>query len=1065
MRVGSRMVMLLGCMTWFGFTSSSVIAQSQIRIHGISAGNNGDNTSQAIEIRVAPGETNWGEESPGSGSRAELAFYDAAGTEFFVFPLPSDAPQSLATADLCGLTSVLITTPSFASSHGIAPDILLPTAQGATLSQMHTQGGAVCFRGTGNPGSLDINVCVAYGAPQVCAISGNCCRDDADCPDAGDSCLLAPDIANGLIPFTASVSGTQSGFNGTPTGGASGCPTAALPLTGVSGLQQAEPVGGGCCVGEACHRNADFTLVDNPVWKNAAGATASIVETSSLTQGEAVFNTGTFNGNLRTCQRCHLTEDGFGLRPESITSVFNTDPLNSLFAAENNPDVPDLESPCMMRMGDQRGLILENVLGDPPAFRASMHLMNIEDTAPYGWSPCFGGADDLIAFCQTAVGQHTPRVFPRNNDPTNGSLLSNRAATIEELTFMEEFQFTIKTQVNDGLGDLKGRLDGECVGGDDDGVTCGPCPGVPPVCPPDQCNGGTCVVGTSSENREDNLDRLIAQYLGFCSSASPTQIADGRQRFIDAECATCHMGPMLDDMDVQATGIVDHPSNLNTGCPIGCAGGECELPNENQLCADCGDQCPGCDGLGCASVGIIEFDVRPLIDVARIKKGVSNPNLGSFFHDSAARTLREAVEFYQSPESRVPVDPSTPEQINDIVAFLSALVEVGDPSVCPPPLPVCSEVRRLRARCTSDGGVSALVVFGDESHDGQRVTVGINGVPMEAGIVGRLASLDNCCNTGIIEVSLIEPPSCVAPVFIECIIETNGTCCSSEGVCGFNANTQSQCENAGGTFLGTDVSCSPNPCAQPATGACCIPDGTCAVTTEANCTGLYSGDDTVCDPDPCPEPTGACCFMDGTCTELTEPLCLDAGGLYSGNGTGCTPNVCPQPTGACCAHSGVCTEVTQDECTAVADSVYQGDFTICVPDLCPLPTGACCFSDESCLVDTQPACASLLGTYRGDDTNCNPNPCPTVPPPVCADIRRLRGRCNSDGSTSALVVLDNTLHDGQTVIIAIAGELFEVPIVGRLADVTSCCPVGTFDVELVEPSGCVTPVPITCPNP
>ncbi len=1062
LRSVTRIVIIAGYAVWLGLASSSALAQSQIRIQGLTAGDNGDNTAQAIEVRIAPGETLWGEQTPGSGARAELAFYDAAGTEYFTFPFPSDVPQDLATADACGLTSVLIASPSFVSSHGIAADVLLPVAVADTLSLIHTQAGAVCFRGTGNPGALDINVCVAYGAPQVCAISGDCCVNSIDCPGVGDSCLMAPDILNGIIPFTAAVSGTQANFNGTLTGGASGCPTVALPMTGVRALRQAEPAGAGCCVGDACHRNSDFSLVTNPVWKNSAGATASIVAASTLDQGELLFNTGTFNGNLRTCQRCHFAEEGFGLLPESITAVFNDDPLNALFAAENNPAIPDLESPCMMRMGDQRGLILENVLGDPPVFRVSMHLMNIEDTAPYGWSPCFGGGDDLIAFCQTAVTQHTPRVLPRNNDPTNGLLLSNRAATIEELTFMEEFQFTLKTQVNDGQGDLKGRLDGECVGGDDDGVTCGPCPGVPPVCPPDQCTGGTCVPGTSDSNREDNLDRLIAQFLGFCSSANANQIADGRQRFIDADCAVCHQGPMLDDIDVRATGIVDHPSNLDVGCPTDCVGAECALPDENQLCVDCGDQCPGCDGLGCPSIGIMQFDVRPLIDVARIRKGVSDPNLGSFFHDSSVRTLREAVEFYQSPASRVPIVPSTPEQINDIVAFLSALVEVGDPSVCPPPLPTCSSVRRLRARCTPDGGVSALVVLRDESHDGQRVTVGINGVPMEAGIVGRLASLENCCNPGIIEVSVMEPAGCVAPVLIECLAEVTGTCCSSEGTCGFNTNTQSQCENAGGTFLGEGVVCDPNPCPQPATGACCISDGTCAITSVAACTGLYSGDDTVCDPDPCPEPTGACCFIEGSCSELTEPLCLSAGGLYSGHGTGCVPNLCPQPLGACCAQSGACSEITEGDCTA-AGSIYQGNFTVCVPDLCPLPTGACCFSDESCLVDTEPACVALLGTYRGDDVSCNPNPCPTVPPVACADVRRMRARCNSDGYTSALIVLNNFLHDGHTVTFSIAGELFDVVVAGRLASITSCCPTGTFDVELVTPGGCVAPISVTCP--
>jgi hypothetical protein len=35
------------------------------------------------------------------------------------------------------------------------------------------------------------------------------------------------------------------------------------------------------------------------------------------------------------------------------------------------------------------------------------------------------------------------------------------------------------------------------------------------------------------------------------------------------------------------------------------------------------------------------------------------------------------------------------------------------------------------------------------------------------------------------------------------------------------------------------------------TGACCGTDGTCSITTQADCRGTYQGDGTDCDPDPC----------------------------------------------------------------------------------------------------------------------------------------------------------------------------------------------------------------------
>jgi len=44
--------------------------------------------------------------------------------------------------------------------------------------------------------------------------------------------------------------------------------------------------------------------------------------------------------------------------------------------------------------------------------------------------------------------------------------------------------------------------------------------------------------------------------------------------------------------------------------------------------------------------------------------------------------------------------------------------------------------------------------------------------------------------------------------------------------------------------------------ASAADGACCFPDGSCAVSAEGDCAtggGLYQGDETTCDPNPCPE--------------------------------------------------------------------------------------------------------------------------------------------------------------------------------------------------------------------
>jgi hypothetical protein len=123
------------------------------------------------------------------------------------------------------------------------------------------------------------------------------------------------------------------------------------------------------------------------------------------------------------------------------------------------------------------------------------------------------------------------------------------------------------------------------------------------------------------------------------------------------------------------------------------------------------------------------------------------------------------------------------------------------------------------------------------------------------------------------------------------------------------------------------------------TGACCQLDGTCLVTTAADCLATYHGDGSTCTPNPCPPPTGACCHLDGSCTVTGPEACV---GTYSGHGTRCTPNPCPPPRGACCYPDGWCTVTAPGDCTAT----YLGNGTGCAPNPCPQP--ATCVGDANC---------------------------------------------------------------------------------------------------------------------
>ena len=138
-------------------------------------------------------------------------------------------------------------------------------------------------------------------------------------------------------------------------------------------------------------------------------------------------------------------------------------------------------------------------------------------------------------------------------------------------------------------------------------------------------------------------------------------------------------------------------------------------------------------------------------------------------------------------------------------------------------------------------------------------------------------------------------------------------------------------------FATAMTGCDPPP--TDPTGACCLPDGTCAGgVTEPDCTwycgGVYQGDGTTCDTVTCP-PTGACCLPYGSivCEDWTEDACTRHGGTHYGDGTDCSEGWCP--FGACCDPvDGTCTEKTPGACTATGGS-YQGDGSECATTTCP----------------------------------------------------------------------------------------------------------------------------------
>lgn len=218
------------------------------------------------------------------------------------------------------------------------------------------------------------------------------------------------------------------------------------------------------------------------------------------------------------------------------------------------------------------------------------------------------------------------------------------------------------------------------------------------------------------------------------------------------------------------------------------------------------------------------------------------------------------------------------------------------------------------------------------------------------------------------------------------------------------------------------------------TGACCLPDGSCLMTTATACSqqnGEYLGNDVPCDPDPCTDPMGACCAEDGTCVATTQLDCDATGGSYLGDGSDCQSDPCPDLSGACCESDGTCRFLTPSQCASLG-ATFLGSGTSCEPNPCPQPSG-------SLFVDSEPVGASIRldGELTGEVT---PFLFLEVEPGIhCVEwFRPGYGGC-SDGSDCPGV--ETTVVEGDTVSV-------DCDLVPFFIDVLST--VGTLEPPIVK---------------
>jgi cytochrome c peroxidase len=614
--------------------SRAVATNDENHIQEIMAGVNGNSKIQFIVIKQEGGGNLWGPQPGETQSRVMLQFFDAAGRETGKFKFPHDVPldtnpQLIATQDFANLAGA--PTPDF-----IMPPLLSPI------------GGKVCFTNNPlNPNAFPRTDCVSYGS------------------------------------FPAAQTGTDSGgCNGTVTAGP---PTAALPIMNTVSLKRTSTSCGSV-------PNSDFVINTTPTPTNDAGKTLTIPVATQVDQGGNLFNGETFQGNGRTCATCHIASLNFALPPSNIQSRFSTvsTTFDPLFIGETKPSSFD------------------------PGFDFNLNTLVLTDTVSSA-APCIGtlqgiitsgsGATAATAKVLAQVSPTTYLVYGGMNPALSGAVSDSKscAGTVSSITAGSlgaiagspvlglEDPKRMRTSVDtvnfpQGRGLILENIDGF--------------PPTPPVFRksphllnlsqrfgPFGLSGSVFDLqsfaagavtqhfprslnrnsgGSNPDFRLPTSDELAAMEAfmraqEFPPGTDPNKfnlnrfvVTAAQQRGLNAffgaaKCAECHGGTILGTSATFNTGVVNQTIN---------SAAMDNLPCEPSTA--CGQR---------------TFIVRQLFNIA---------NLGPFFHDGSAATLKDVLAFYNSsffanspgslffsgPINTIAIGPTATD---DIIAFLEAI--------------------------------------------------------------------------------------------------------------------------------------------------------------------------------------------------------------------------------------------------------------------------------------------------------------------------------------------------------------------------------------------------------
>ncbi len=224
-----------------------------------------------------------------------------------------------------------------------------------------------------------------------------------------------------------------------------------------------------------------------------------------------------------------------------------------------------------------------------------------------------------------------------------------------------------------------------------------------------------------------------------------------------------------------------------------------------------------------------------------------------------------------------------------------------------------------------------------------------------------------------------------------CVPVTGGFGADCQYVPLMTCMTAKRAGGLGGIPSEPGVCCSPGLCV----GRCCFADGTCAVTTEAQCNPVPGVREFYPNLNDCPEfgpeppCAGACCLPAGGCIRTTADDCNSRGGFYTpfgrcgvdDEGTGpivecgscCLPELDPI-YGLCRVATRQCCEAPRDQACHALGNGLAGVFTAGV--LCDQAgCGACCLAaEEQCQVRPQGQCLTP-NVFAGVGVPCTGSLC------------------------------------------------------------------------------------------